>query len=306
MSALREDLSLTAEERDVLAGLLSFESDAANRIIVTGGWFCHPVLASTRTCLAEKYTDHRGIGHTGPGAFAVQVAPSSAERALRIVTALCLAFTIRKFPIVKDSDGTVYVTVWGVDLRIIVDERTKQSPHKLSPEERKQVELGRDWGSPKHDFTPKGVLHLSIAEKHYSAYRVLSDSRGYKLEDHLDKFMRALIMTAAVCKSEARYRDRRAAEWAEEERLLKARKDAAAEQERRRLRLLELARQDDDSQKLRRLHDGVVKRAGEEGVDQPQIQEWSAYVLSVAAQLDSVNGIVEGLKAHPRTADASR
>ncbi len=203
-----------------LAAQIALERRSDNRINVPAEdeathWLLEGVVAQA---LVAK-VDVEGIVTALRGGVSIQVTRSLLPRAVRLTQALLTALEQRGWlgTIAGDASKTT-VTVDGETLAISVNETSKQVPHRLTSEERRQIEKGRSlqW-LRKYDEVPAGGLALSISYRpSLGVRRPWKDDGRHQVEEHLNAFMVGLLRAAAVIswKRESRERHEREQEAA--------------------------------------------------------------------------------------------
>ena len=111
----------------------------------------------------------------------------------------------------------------GITLGIHLEERTQRVPHEITSQEEKRV--ARDpyyhFQIPDFDYQPTGKLTFSIVG-HYLYRRGVrsswSDAKVQRLDNCLNSVVAGLITAATVVKAKRLESERKAREWAEEQR----------------------------------------------------------------------------------------
>jgi hypothetical protein len=214
---------------DNLAAQIAFERRSDNRISVPPEdemthWLLEGVEAQARVAKA----DAEGVVKALRGGVSIQVTRPLLPRAVRLTQVLLAALEQRRWlgAIAGDASKTT-VTVNGETLAISVNETSKLVPHRLTSEERMQIEKG--WSAQwlrKYDEVPAGGLALSISyPPSLGVRRTWKDDGRHQVEEHLNAFMIGLLRAAAIRlkrASKERYEREQAAEerrWRDAKRL---------------------------------------------------------------------------------------
>jgi hypothetical protein len=111
----------------------------------------------------------------------------------------------------------------GEPLRFRIDERRRQIPHRITPEER-----ARTWGSPPPwDLIPSGELRVHLCEESRWSFKTFKDGTRRLLDEQLSPILRALYDRSQKLK---RRREEQRRE--EETRLARERREALATERR--------------------------------------------------------------------------
>lgn len=181
----------------------------------------HPFVRNTHQNLIKRakdryrVMDYGRIDSSGVDTFKVVVSPDSVDRALRILQAMCDAFSLRAIGILKGEEKhyavpSPKIRIMEVDLefrlfepatRILKSDSESRSTYK------------------QYDYVPTGELLFELDGSSYrSEYRMRwRDTKKRKLEDQLNEIMKGLYTAAAWHYEWNAQAKKREAEWAIEE-----------------------------------------------------------------------------------------
>ena len=222
---------------------LEFERQPENRVTIPENLDrLHRAVRHTRAVLRSHKPDEFGLLRTwAKDCSNVAVAPTSLDRAIRILQALADAFEKRGHQIVEgdESRSGLRVKVQEELLTVSLTERVKQVRHVVTEREEIRQELDPPYQPPKHDWVPTGVLALRIvnapSRPQHATWR---DRAKLPLEDRLNEFLAGLAESAKALKEQREEAERQRQRWAEEEKR-RQEKEQRAQVVRARFRFLE-------------------------------------------------------------------
>lgn len=182
----------------------------------------HPLAIRTKRAFEPTSKDDRGwFAPKNLKAPHLRVSKGAVSRALRILDALFFAVEAQGYSVVwgKEPDARLHVAVDGEKLRFCLAETFSRKPHSLTSEEitRKKKSL-YDY-APQWDYTPSGILHLSIEDLPYDLRRVRkswSDGKTRRVEVSLSDCVAVLPHLAKAIKLVEEEAERRRMQWQEE------------------------------------------------------------------------------------------
>lgn len=215
---------------------LKIEEQAENKIEVAQRLSSpHPLTVATRKEL-EKWVDPYGMARCrAQNLFRVLVAEGNIPRAGRIMDAIYKAFDKRGLKIKPATwdRGDASVIIDQEEVQFSLDEPTRQKPHQLTAQEKRDAEkYGSSW-SPKYDYVSAGQLVLKITSYYWGTglRTTWKDQPDSPLEDKLGEFMAGLMLVASYRRQETLRREaeeRRREEALARQREVQRRKDAEA------------------------------------------------------------------------------
>jgi hypothetical protein len=187
----------------------------------------HKLVARTQSTFRNARADDGGILIArGRWHLDVQVTRETLDRALKILDALLKALEQRGIRVsVKDTDDKgqefrrTTASVLGEKVEFDLSEKVQRSARPLTREEKQK--LAKDpyyWIEDKYLYTPTGSLRLRIAETNLGFRASWSDGKRQQLEDHLNDFAKALILTVNKRRLDRAEAERRQRKWEEEAR----------------------------------------------------------------------------------------
>jgi len=143
------------------------------------------------------------------------------EHPLRIIDSLIKTVESLGFCVSTETYNvpTSYIHFGEEKIRFFLNERVRREDHKLTEEEKKELEKYPYHSTPKWDFFPTGKLSLRIDE--WGAHGVKkdwSDTATKQVEDILYDFLMAIAKVAEYEKQERLESEERHRRWLEEKR----------------------------------------------------------------------------------------
>ena len=243
----------------------------------------HPLIRATAERAKGRRPDKYGrISLQGKDSLDIHVSPASLPRALRVMNALIKASEARGMRIsAGNAPGfETQIIVRGEELAIGIYEPSIQTPHAMTPDEKREKEkYGRD-PYEKYDYHPSGKLSLLVKKGYYPA-ALVKDTEKKSIEECLNEFIVRLMRVAEAEKAERLEWERRRAE---EEEARQRREEIERRKRKERERYEQLLKQVDAwtrSNQIRAFVEAVktsaVREAGsiEPGSDLDQWIQWA-------------------------------
>jgi hypothetical protein len=267
-----------------------------NRIHVSASLSApHPLVkAAAERAKGRKPDKYGRISLQGKDSLDIHVSPTSLSRALRVMNALIKASEARRMRISAGNapgfETRIYVR--GEEIAIGVYESSKQVPHVMTPDEKREKEkYGRD-PYEKYDYHPSGKLSL-LAKKGYYPAALVKDTEKKSIEACLNDFIVRLIKVAEAEKADRlEWERRRAAEEKEHRRREEIERRRREEEERFR----KLERQVEAWTKSQRIRDFIqaVKSLALERreimEDDHDFKKWVEWANEQADKIDPMRG----------------
>ncbi|MBR1252282.1 hypothetical protein JQ634_01035 [Bradyrhizobium sp. AUGA SZCCT0240] len=224
--------------------LMKASGPAAARALTDSGMEEPSTLGATRRAITKARPDAQGFANAqGRGIVSLKIAPSSVDRALRLLCRLfALAETEGYRP--KINETGLDLAAEDVTIAFRVDERPRKTPREPAAAELKRRDDNLRWGiskpaSPKYDYSPSGRLAIVVHANSCSGLRrTYSDGKTQSIETMLPDVIAGLAEHAALLRER-----RRAAEecerqqWEAEAR--RRREEAFSVREKRRLEFVD-------------------------------------------------------------------
>lgn len=235
-SQSKEEVEQQREIDRKTQGALHIEGQPENKIEVAERLTNpHPLTIATRKKL-EEWTDQYGMSRCrGQNLFRVRVSERNIPRACRIMDALFKAFAKRGLKIKPATwdRGDASVIVDNEEVEFTLDEPTRQKPHELTAQEKRDAEKYSHSWAPKYDYVTGGQLILKITSYYWGAglRTTWKDRPDAPLEDKLGEFMAGLMLVASYRRQESLRREaeeRRREEALARQREIQRRKEAEA------------------------------------------------------------------------------
>jgi hypothetical protein len=258
----------------------------------------HPLIRATAERAKGRRPDKYGrISLQGKDSLDIHVAPASLSRAFRIMNALIKALETRGMKVSAGNapgfETRIYVR--GEEIAIGIYESSKQVPHAMTPDEKREKEkFGRD-PYEKYDYHPSGRLSLLVKKGYYPA-ALVKDTDKKSIEVCLNDFIIRLIKVAETEKADRLEWERRRAE---EEEARQRREEIERRKRKERERYEQLLKQVDawtKSNQIRLFVEAVkisaVREAGsiESGSD---LDQWIQWANQQADRTDPIRAVCD-------------
>ncbi len=207
---------VTSDEVPVNPGVAAFAEYEAAHPIGVAGEPRHPhtvTRAVSRDLKAARVDDYGAIRTRGTDTFQIRIHPASADRVIRIVDALSNACEDRGFGFEAGREGDRYrghlaVVIDGQKFFPAIDERMRQTPHRMTEAELERKRRGGYVYTRQYSYEPTGEFTLKLEEFGRSGLQTSwKNSRQRKVEARLNEVMIGLRALA-----DARLDDRRRAD----------------------------------------------------------------------------------------------
>lgn len=257
------------------------------------------VVQRLRRELKPAYPPERGLVVTpGPLSYAIEVAPSSADRALRILDALIKALRRRGHDVaISDQRGAaLLVTCQGEAVSLALRERMTRKPHKQTAEEQRETKR-RGWTQgPAYDYSKTGELRIYLARLEWlHGPRSWSDARRKPLEGKLGEVVIGIETAARAITQHKVEMEAARRRWQLEEIRYQEEARRRAEERARVEELLEASRKWEEVARTVRFLDEVERMAG--GGDAPaEVRRWLEWGREVVASLNPTERVLNQLR----------
>ena len=207
-----------------------------------------PILAGTRRAIAKARPNEQGyVEISGAGIFPLKIGPSSADRALSVVSKLFRLAQGLGYE-AKPSEKGLALVIDGEAIEFAIEEKPERQPHTPTPSELKRqanynrMGISRDV-IPTHEFRPSGNIAVIIqSNQHSGLRRTFGDRMNRKLEVLLPDVLAAFAEHAAFSKERRTADEERRQKWKEEEDRRK-REQEFERREQRRMKVVEAVHQ---------------------------------------------------------------
>ncbi|MEQ8789938.1 MAG: hypothetical protein RIC55_26825 [Pirellulaceae bacterium] len=271
----------------------------------------HSLVEKTLRSLQSAKVDKNGLVRPkAKGCLAVEVAPKSIERAMRIMNALVKALEARGLKVTPGAVGAEFssISVRDETVTFSLTENLDRKERPLTAKEQREREMYRWLQSkrPDYDYFPSGRLGLQIGPcaNKSSARRKWNDGKARRVENCLNSFIAAVYLASEDIKTARREEEEWQRKWEEKERLRKEAEERQRQEEARikdlDAKLVEWTKARD----IRALVDAVRTRAelnGEEISPDSDLAQWLAWAEQRADRIDPVtSGKSCSMKVEPR------
>jgi hypothetical protein len=290
----RTPVPAEVEETGPIADQRRFESQPENRIAVperVGRY--HPLVGQTRLALRAA----RSLGYRAarsPKGLAVDVSRASLRRALRIMDTLIKALEARGMSVkIEGEKRTTVVDVRGTAVQIAVEERYRTI---WLPPTLEELERERKYGwapTRRYEREPNGKLALRILACYpRNQRRTWADTERQRVENCLNAFVVALVVTAEAEKAAELERQEQERRWREAEQRREEERRRAA---REKARVAELRRQVAAWQEVRHTREYLEALrsavAESDHDDTTTVAQWITWVKGYLEGLDPVRAL---------------
>lgn len=183
-----------------------------NKIIVPEkGIRTHSLVEKTKLCLQPSYRYDQFLSSRADedDIFNITVSKEELGRAFRILNTILRELEKRGY-LTYVYNHFLCVKIFGVEIQFGLKEKSK----------RVEVKEGTPFVYHNYDFMPSGVLVLSIENTYseYSLQKNFTDTKYIKLEDRLNEFIIALLMSSQERIAQLKYREKENQIWEEKKR----------------------------------------------------------------------------------------
>jgi hypothetical protein len=260
----------------------------------------HSWVVSTQACLERTKPGEDGLLRPEKiRRLNVCVSKESIQRAMLIWDRILKAVEASKLKIRMENEAPcrTIVTVDGEELSVSLKEKSARSEHKPTPAEKREMERSRHFhGVPKWDYTPTGILILSIDHEKRNEHKWTDGKK--RIEDRLSSLAEVMMDVAKDIKERRARAEEWHRNWVEE---VRRRQEAARLQAEENRRIEQLERQASvwrSACSLRGFIDAVREEARRRsGAIEPgsPVDQWVLWAERHAASIDPVATVVANL-----------
>jgi len=265
--------------------MIDFENDLANKIVVPKKrGLLHSLIKRTELSLKLIHTRSNILAsREEEGIFKISVSKTELSRYLRILNTLVKELEKRKWLVYIDK-GLIKTKIFGQDIGFVLKEKLKR------------VELPQKPNSyfKDYDHRPTGVLVLSIEDLYvdHKLRKNFTDNLLGKVEDKLNEFIVAIIITSQALNAQSTYRDEQHKIWKDKQRKREELSKQIKKEEEKVKDLFSNIEQFHKAKIIREYAELIKQKSMDDSLNDQEKKEKQEYIKWALEQADRVDPLV--------------